>query len=343
MVKIAPHQLLKNACVVSLFFGLNGLSVNAAEVWNYQWQAAIEVDSVPMLPVAADVIAASQKQLSLALAYPVTVSQWFVQSGEQVNVGQPLVLLSGPELLSLNERLDIAEHHADAAARRLTDNRQRYEQGDITREMWLEWQHQAHQTELELKALQQQSAVLKKWQAKTDDSGFILAAPVSGSVSFNQQLVAGRQLNAAEQLLTVASSDKLQLEFMLPLTVNPAAISFAGCELEVIWHSQQVNLQRRIWRSDYLTADCQATMGEKLVVQPRVAVSAYKVSRKSLIQTETSDGVIANSDKPVIVDVKVLAREGDWIYVQGDLAGRLIATADVAALKGHLMGLGAEQ
>ena len=300
-----------------------------------------------MLPVTADVIATSQQRLSLALAFDVNVAQWLVQPGEQVKAGQPLVQLTGPELLSFSDRLEIASHHADAAARRLTDNQQRYQQGDITRAMWLEWQHQAHQSELELAALQQQHAVLKKWQLSHElidnSAGITLAAPTSGTVLYQPGVVAGGQVKAAEPLLSLVSGDKLQVELQLPLALKPAAIRVAACQLPLIWQSQQVNFQRRTWRSDFLTADCQAAIGQKLLVQPWVMVSAFKVPRTSLVQMGATDGVIADADKPLMVSVIVLAREGDWVFVQGDLTGRSIATADVAALKGQLMGLGAEQ
>ncbi len=343
MVKHFIYFFAKTTYVISVVLCLSSHAHAAPIAWDYQWQLAAEVDSVPMLPVTADVISATQQQLSLSLPFPVILTQLFVNSGEQITTGQRLLQIRGSEILSLKERLEIAEHHAEAASKRLKDNQKRFDQGDVIREMWLEWQHQAHQTELELKTLQQHMSLLEQWQVKTESAGLTLFAPVSGTVSYSPGFSLGRQLNSDEPVLIIASEDSLQLEFNLPLQVIPTAIKFANCELKVVWKSQEVSFQRRHWRSEHLAADCLAALGQKIVVQPIVTDKAFKVLRKSLIQTDKSDGVIVDPNKPMIVGVQVLAREGDWIYVHGDLTGRSIATADVAALKGYLMGLGAEE
>ena len=311
--------------------------------WNYQWQKAELVESVPVLPVAADVIAGAEQQQIIALPFPVVVNQMLVQSGQQVKVGQPIFVLGGPEILSLSSRLEIAHHHAEAASERITKNSKRFELGDITQEMWLEWQHQAHQTELELSALKQQQESLQRWKVKSGGSGITFFAPTDGSISFSSDFVPGHQFNASAALASIANSAGLQLEFELPLNVQPKEVKVFECQLAITWQSQQISKQRRTWRTEPLPANCQGVIGQKLIVQPLMSAKAYKISRNSLVQTENADGVIVDPHKPMLVDVQVLAREGNWVYVQGDLAEKSVATADVAALKGQLMGLGASE
>lgn len=342
MVKLI-HKKINHK--IGLVLVLMGWQLSAADhsSWDYNWQETIEVNSVPMLPVAADVITAAPQQQSLSLPFPVLIGKLLVQSGEHVHSGQPIITLGGHEILSLLERIEIAEHHAIAAAKRISKNKSRFDLGDITQEVWLEWKHQAHTTELELKALQLQSGILKKWLAKATTSGLTLAAPMSGVISFPSGFIVGSEVNASEPIVAVADGQALQLEFQLPLAMKPSSVKLGDCKLGITWQSQNVQFQRRTWRSDYLDTTCLAALGQKLVVQPIITEQAFKVARNSLVQTEDSDGVIADPNKPVLVDVKVLAREGDWIYVKGDLAGRSLATSDVAALKGHLMGLGASE
>lgn len=336
----------KNRTVAITLFGLVSISTFPASLsagWNHQWQNTELVESVPVLPVAADVIAEVQQQQIISLPFSVIVNKLFVGSGQKIEAGQPIFTLGGPDILSLSTRLEIANHHAEAARERITKNAKRFELGDITQTMWLEWQHQAHQTELELKALNQQQDSLQQWNVKSQSSGITFFAPTSGVISFPSELVPGHQFNPSAVLALIASTTGLQLEFELPLNVEPTSIKILECQLRITWQSQQIKKQKRTWRTEPLTSACKGAVGEKLIVQPRVTAKAYKISRNSLVQTDNSDGVIVDPNNPVLVDVHVLAREGQWVYVQGDLAGRSVATADIAALKGKIMGLGASK
>lgn len=343
MVKKFTKKILFVSVVSAGVFSCSLHAAQPATGWDYQWQNTESVTSVPVLPVVAEVIAVAPQQHIIALPFPVVVNQMLVQSGQQVKAGQPIFILGGPDILSLSTRLEIAHHHADAARSRITKNAKRFELGDITQEMWLEWQHQAHQTELELNALQQQQDLLQRWSAKSGVSGITFFAPTAGSISLSPEFGPGHQFSSSIPLASIASSKGLQLEFELPLDVHPTDVKLSECQLGISWQSEQIKKQRRTWRTDPLPSDCSGAIGQKMIVQPLISTKAYKISRNSLVQTDNTDGVIVDPNKPMLLDVQVLAREGNWVFVLGDLAGRSVATADVAALKGQLMGLGASE
>ncbi|MBU2097613.1 MAG: hypothetical protein KKD00_02535 [Gammaproteobacteria bacterium] len=319
------------------------LAQKKISAWDHQWTAAQQVDVIPLPQIPATVLSTSQNQQALSFDFPITVQKWLIASGQQVESGQPLAEITGPAIQSLNERLEIAEHHAQAAQSRVKNNQQRYQQGDITKETWLEWQHQVHQTGLDFAALQLQYQKLRTWQAKTTATGFQLAATQAGIVHFDSTATAGRQVIADTELLLLVPDSALQLEIRLPLQKQVSAITTEHCTLAIIWQSPQIQAQLRTWRSEPVTPQCQLAAGQIIAVQPQMPAIAFKIPLTSLVQNNGQDAVIVEGDPAAFLNVTVLSQEGDWLFVQGDLTGRRLATAHLAALKGQLVGMGAAE
>lgn len=343
MVRNNASKLTKILNTAWLLFCLPLSTHSLAEGWEHNWQEAAQVNVVPIFPVVAEVVAAAQHQQSLVLPVAARINQLLVQSGERVTVGQALLIVESAELLNFSSRLEIAGINAKAAAKRLADNEQRYKLGDITRQTWLEWQQHAYQTKQEWQAVIQQQNALKKWQQQPVQQGLVLNSPTSGVVLISAGLVTGSQISESQALLTVTDESAYQFEFQLPLNVTPDLLRFADCQLNIIWQSQAVSFQKRTWRSDFIPGNCPVAVGQKVMVTPAILEMAYKIPRQSLVQSADSDAVIADQKQPVFIPVQVLSREDEWLYVRGELAGRLIATSDLAALKGMLMGLGAAE
>lgn len=308
--------------------------------WDFQWQQVAAVSQMPLLPVTAEVVMSPQAQHELVLPFAVQIARVYVQSGQQVQSGDPLVKLSGAMVQSFTERLEIAEHHAKAASTRILNNQQRYAAGDILRETWLEWQHQAHQTALEYADLQQQQRLLQQWQAVISAQGMTLVAGSTGTVFLPNEISVGAVFQAGAELLRLQQSNQAQLEFSLPSALQAIAIRTPDCTLQVQWRSELVLQQYRVNRSSPVTADCKVSLGQRLAVQPWQAMDGYKVPRQAIVQTTAGDAVIVNPDQPLFVPVRILGRSGDWVYVQGELKAKQVATQDVAALKGQLQGMG---
>jgi hypothetical protein len=308
--------------------------------WDYQWQQAQAVTQIPSLPVTAEVVQNVHATQTLMLPFEVQVHTVYVQSGQQVQAGEPLLKMSGPLVLNFAERLEIAEHHAKAAALRISDNQSRYAAGDILRETWLEWQHQAHQTALELAALRQQQQLLAQWHAKTGSDGITLLASSAGNVLFDTELQAGAQVSAGSRLFSMQQSQQTVLELRLPAAQQANSVQTPNCTLALTWQSGVVEQQFRRYRSTVLTADCALLPGQRLSVQPWQTLAGFKLPRQAIVQNGSGDAVITGPESPALLPVRVLGRSGDWVYLQGDLAGKSVATADVAALKGQLQGMG---
>lgn len=308
--------------------------------WDYQWQQAEAVMQMPLLPVTAEVVPNVQATQTLVLPFEVQVHTVYVQPGQQVQAGEPLLKLSGPMVLNFTERLEIAAHHANAAALRLSDNQARYAAGDILRESWLEWQHQAHQTALELAALRQQQQQLAQWQAKTANDGITLLANGAGTVMFDAQLQAGARVPAGSRLFSMQQSQQSVLELRLPASLRADSVQTPNCTLALTWQSGVIEQQFRRYRSSALLSDCTLSPGQRLSVLPWLTLSGYKLPRQAIVQHGSGDAVITGPDTPALLPVQVIGRSGDWVYVQAGLAGIPVATADVAALKGQLQGMG---
>lgn len=308
--------------------------------WDFQWQQAEAVNQIPLLPVTAEVVVNPKAQQALALPFAVHIAAVYVQSGQQVKSGEPLFKLSGAMVQSFAERLEIAGHHAKAASERIRNNQQRYAAGDILREQWLEWQHQAHQTALDYADLQQQQQHIQQWRPQISADGMTLVAASAGSVRLPDYINTGAMLAPGTELLSLRQSNQTLLEFSLPAALQAVAVSTPACTLPVQWASIQVQRQYRLFRTGPATAACDLSPGQRLTVQPWQPTNGFKLPREAILQTADGDAVIAGPDQPVLVPVRVLGRSGDWVYLQAELTGKQIATQDVAALKGQLQGMG---
>lgn len=338
---VTRYQFYKiSILTASLAAVLTHCQLAVAAGWDYQWQQAQAVTQMPLLPVTAEVVQNVQAMQSLVLPFEVQVHTVYVQSGQQVQAGESLLKLNGPMVLNFAERLEIAEHHAKAAALRISANQTRYAAGDILRETWLEWQHQAHQTALDFAALRQQQQLLAQWQARTSVDGITLVASGSGAVLLPAELQTGTQMPAGSKILTMQQNQQTVLELRLPAAQQADSILTPQCTLPLTWQSAVVEQQFRRYRSVVLSADCALLPGQRLSVQPWQTLVGYRLPRQAIVQNDAGDAVITGPDTPVLQPVQVLGRSGDWVYLQADLAGKQVATADVAALKGQLQGMG---
>ncbi|WP_406668124.1 hypothetical protein [Gallaecimonas sp. GXIMD1310] len=315
-------------------------AANAA--WQVNWATATPVQEVPLLAVPAKVVVtqADRKRLSLPMA--TVVHQWLIVDGQQVQAGQPVVKLSGADLASLQSRLELAEHHAKAAKDRLVRNQSRYDTGDITRQTWMEWHHDAHTSDLEYQQLLAIQGQLQLWQGKAEGRDWVLSAPTDGVVQING--VSGAHLAAGSQILELLPANRQRLSFALPDHLSAMTVHIDKCITDVALGGGQSDGLRRQWLSAPLAPECRQPPGRYLEVTPWMAVNAYRIPRQSLFQWQAGDAVVVKTESGFAAEpVTVLSDDGQWLYVQGELTGKQLASASVAALKGMLMGMGGEQ
>lgn len=332
------------------------LALPASPVWQIQWQPAEQVSEVPSFAVPATWQADAAASRSFALPMAVQIEAILVKPGQRVKAGQPLLRLAGQAMLNFDIELELAREHAIAAEQRLSANQQRYQQGDITKATWLEWQHEVHLTTMAARMREQQAQLLALWHGQAIASGYQIAAPADGVVDLGA-LSVGQLLPEQTKLLTLQPTDALQLTLTLPLSQQPAsAVQLGQCRIALQDIAAQSDAQRLHVFSEVLSAkQCTAEpqrllaiIGQRVNVQPLYAQTALRLPLSSLLQMDGSDAVWvardATKQSVELVKVQVLARDAQAIYVSpsAKLQQAVVASGDVAALKGMLQGLGGD-
>lgn len=328
----------------------------SSPVWQLNWQIAEPVNEVPSFAVPAMWQADAAASRSFAVPMAVQIDAILVKPGQRVRAGQPLLRLSGQAMLNFDIELELAREHAIAAQQRLEANQQRYQQGDITKATWLEWQHEVHLTTMAARMREQQAQQLALWHGKATASGYEIAAPVAGVVDLGAIRV-GELWPEQTNLLRVLPTDALQLTMTLPVSGQVAsAVQLGQCRIALHDVAAQSNAQRLQVLTEVLNAkQCPeepqrllAIIGQRVNVQPLYAQAALRLPIASLVQMDGGDAVLvardASKQAVELVSVEVLARDAQAIYVKPtrQLQHAWVASGDVAALKGMLQGLGGD-
>jgi len=263
--------------------------------------------------------------------------------GEQVQSGDPVVRLEGPEIHHWKLEFDAVEARYETARRRYVESRALHADGALPAERWTAIQDRYFELSLEYEHMQHFRDLLIE-PATDDDETLLVGSPAAGVVSFDS-----RSSSHAEgaELFSVISADALRLQVETPadragdlLTLNVEDCSLALASVD----RSARNFFVAAW-SEALDGDCSWPLGTILSVQPHYAQEALVVPRSALFQWQREPHVFVHAgDRLLATPVTLLAdtENGYAVAVDTALAGAELLTASVSAVQGILLGLGSE-
>ncbi|PLW67205.1 hypothetical protein [Pseudohalioglobus lutimaris] len=339
---------MKHAQVLTLISLLLGVGVKAQSIsledlgaLQLTYATALAVDSYPGRPMAARVGFRPGEALSLVV--PVRVRQTTYQHppGTEVEKGDRIALLSGPEIHHFNTAFQMLADRLDIAERRFNSNRTLYARKAIDESRWVEISEAYYALQLEFEHMRHFHQLLEP--AGEEDSMW-LTSPAPGLLDYRQPQPG---MAAGTELALIIPIQALRLQVAVPLAQREtvAALAFGDCEVPVamvsgIAHEYFVEA----W-SEVLSASCRRLPGERLMVTPVMAATGYSIPRRAIMQWQGETAVLirqAGSLTPVTVELLTTADDHYIVSSNVSLDGQRVLSTSVSAVQGILMGLGGE-
>ena len=281
----------------------------------------------------------------------------FVQQGDHVNIGDPLVIVRSAEMVALQR--DYLKARAEVNLQSSVFNRDKKlrDAGSISDRRWQETRFNHDIAQAEYAGLRGQlmlaglsEADLKQLADKMNIGPDIILRSPADAVVLARPAMLGDQLNGSELLVSLGETQKLVLEGNLSKSAaahlgvgGQIALQGNGARAELVFVSSVIDPQTQ-------TVYVRAQPGDASVLQAG-QLTRWDVLSSGLVLTVPSSAVVKLDGKDVVYlsvpsgfevrDVQVKSTgSGTWIVLAGLETGDRIAVVGTAVLKGMSMGIG---
>lgn len=281
----------------------------------------------------------------------------FVQQGDRVKTGDPLVIVRSADMVALQRDFLKARAEVNLQVSNWKRDQQLGEAGSVSERRWQETRFNHDTAQAEYAGLRGQlmlagfsTADLKRLTEKMEISPDItLRAPVD-AVVLERPAMLGDQLNGSELLVKLGEMQKLVLEGNL--SRSDAAHLSEGGQIALQGNGALAELT---FVASVIDPQTQTV---HVRAQPRGAsglqagqLTRWNVLSEGLLLTVPSSAVVKLDGRDVVylsvasgfeerdVDVKSTG-SGSWVVLNGLLSGDRVAVAGTAALKAMSMGIG---
>jgi len=281
----------------------------------------------------------------------------FVQQGDSVKIGDPLVVVRSADMVALQRDYLKAQAEVNLQESKWKRDQQLGEAGSISERRWQETRFNHDTAQAEFAGLRGQLMLagfsaddLKRLTGKMEiGPDMVLRAPVDAVVLARPAML-GDQLNGSELLVKLGEMNKLVLEGNLSrsaaasLTVGrQIALQGSGALAEIVFVASVIDPQTQ-------TIHVRAQTRGASSLQPG-QLTRWNLLSEGLLLTVPSSAVVKLEGRDVVYlsvtsgfeerDVGVKSTgSGSWVVLHGLVAGDRVAVAGTAALKAMSMGLG---
>ena len=358
----SPVLLLTVICV-SVFTVLTAHAESLAVSQQEQDLLGIEVQTVNAKEqgsageITMRVAFAADAEWAIKTPMPGVLHRVFVQQGDRVKQGDPLVVVRSPAMVDLQRDYLKARAELNLQVSNWNRDQKLHEAGSISERRWQETRYNHDTARAEFAGLRGQLKLAgfadKDLQQLTDKMeigpDIMLRAPADAIVLARPAML-GDQLDGSELLVSLGETGKLVLEgdvsSAAAASLHPGGVialknGVARAELTHVANvvdpmSQTVHVRARPLDASGLTAGNLASW-EVLSGGPVLTVPS-----KAVVKLDGNDGVyvaVPGGFEARQVHVRSTG-SGTWLVFDGLTSGDTVAIAGTAALKGMSMGLG---
>ncbi|MBD2858653.1 efflux RND transporter periplasmic adaptor subunit [Spongiibacter sp. KMU-158] len=287
---------------------------------------------------------------------------WHVVGGEQVVVGQRLVTLISPELMTLEESWLAASHELATADAELGKDQQLFNEGIISELRLQKTRRDQQRAAFNQRAFQVQLVQLgfdhkdlrDLVSGQREPGNYILKAPQAGLVS-RDFLRVGDTVEETQQLASVTQQAALWLRAdvntvlaaglrigqKLQIAEFDAALTLLSKNQEVGASSQSIQILARFDTTSMTGAASAIRPGQRVSLILSSSVPGIYVPAKAVTHSENATFVYISSEKGIAVREVVLKPLGDgYLAESGIAANESLVISGTAQLKGIQLGLG---
>ena len=314
-------------------------------------------------PFPASVVVPNAGIRRFQAALMATVTEVLVTPGQQVEVGDPLLVLSGAEVVAAQQQLVLATQELAIAVQKLKADEDLFKRGGITERRLLETR--AAHGEARARRLAAQSDLQVMGVAATAVDNIIeqgqpvaelpITAPMDGLIT-EQWVVPGSRVAIGDHLLEMISAQQLQLEIHMPaercgahlrgrrVLVNDVSVSgrvlAVGCTIHQ--EDQGVLVRATLETRGSLKP---GQLVDVSIVTPFDAPSVWRIPPTGLTRHNDGNWVfLAQGSDFLPVAVTVLRQTGDEVYVSTSHPRfESLAATGAIALKAVWLGAGGEE
>ncbi|WP_353141114.1 efflux RND transporter periplasmic adaptor subunit [Acinetobacter pragensis] len=300
--------------------------------------AAGPVDQVTAL--SGKLVVNTDQQAHVSPNFSGHVEQVNVALGQTVTKGQPLAVLSVPELIDQQANLRIAQENLNLAQQDYLREKQLWSQGISAKQDYQRAENYYRQAQISIQAAQSR---LNALGASAGNNGrFIIRTPMSGVIS-QKDIVVGENVQLADQLFVIEQLKELWLEFNLPqqlagqlqaeqlihFRVNGATQDYTA-QVQSLTSQADVQTGRLVVRAKLLSQAKELrpnVLVNVLIVQP-AAKNALRIMRSAVQDIESKKTVfLIESEqkgqiqlKPQQVEIGQSSSDGKWLEVLSGLS-----------------------
>ena len=281
----------------------------------------------------------------------------FVQEGDRVKTGDPLVVVRSAEMVALQRDYLKARAEINLQLSVWKRDRKLSDAGSISERRWQETRFNHDTAQAEYAGLRGQlmlaglsEADLKRLADEMEIGPEIILRAPADAIVLARPAMLGDQLNGSELLVRLGDMQKLVLEGSLSKSAaahlsagGQIALQGNGARAELTYVSSVIDPQTQTIHVRALPRDASVLLPGQL--------SRWEVLSGGLLLTVPSSAVVKLDGKDVVYlsvssgfevrDVHVRSTgSGAWIVLDGLVTGDRVAVAGTAVLKGMSMGIG---
>lgn len=322
--------------------GAQQIDVAALGKLDLRYQQGRQIDEYSGRPLAATVTFKPGEAFSLDAPRRVQQVEYLIGNGQLVEKGEPLTVLSGPEVHHFLLSFDTSERQLALLKRRYDANRVLYENKAIQESQWIEVSERYYAARLE----HEHSRHFHQLVLSTDDDreAMTIAAPVGGIVEFAAGR-AGVAMGETIALIIPPQALRLKVEVAIQQREQLMALRWSQCRVAIDGVERiSTGFFATAW-SEAPAPDCALLPGQQLLVEPVLSGPVLAIKRSAVMQWQGRTAVILrNAGKLTPRPVELLQAAGDDYLIRADqsLTGSDILVTSVSAVQGILLGLGGE-
>ena len=320
------------------------LRVNSSELGQLvlDFVQPIAVDSYPGQRTTAQVTFKHGAAFTLVAPRRVQQVSYLVEVGTQVDKGQPIAELRGPEMHHFLSEMEVAGEMLATVEKRFKSNKALYKKRAIKESQWIEISEKYYAAMLEYEHMRHFNDLVISVDPLADL--IVIGAPVAGVIDYAPD---PSDIKPGDDIAVLIPIEVIRLKASVPgaLRKKLLALESSDCSVAVASVGSVANGFLVTAWSEAIEEKCDLILGQTLLVTPLYRTRAYEVPMSSVFHWQKSPSIFLEENGQLqVVSVDLLASRGGSYVVRSalPLEGGRVLISSVSAVQGVLLGLGGE-
>ncbi len=275
---------------------------------------------------------------------PATIQQihFTVVNGQEVAKGDPIAILSGPEIHHFVTEFEFNKQLMVLLEARYKKNKKLLQQKTINEKKWIELSKEYLAVKLEFGHMSHFMELVSN--INEDDDSLTVIAPEGGLINITKN---DGHFTIDEAIFSIVPIKSVRLKISLPIKFKKVInrVKTDNCSLSVISVSGIAEQSFVTAWTQTIKSECQLSLGERITVTPSYALQAWVVPKQSIFNWDEKNQILIKNGQFIeMAEVTIHGAKDNQYFIstKHPLQGKQILNSSVSAVKGILQGLGGE-